>query len=162
MKKRWRKWTRLPDDQAMEERVGRFREQPRFVATGGTLCRLRPAGAVGHTACLFLVAQQTQSRGPHGVGSASDGYRAAHSGTQKVGIGVAAGVVCSLAVARISEGTVVGVTPGDPVLIAAIAVLAVTAAVAAWLPSRRAARWIDGGPEVRVMASYAWDATESR
>jgi ABC-type lipoprotein release transport system permease subunit len=39
------------------------------------------------------------------------------------------------------KGLLFGVTPGDPVaLITGIAVLALTAAVAAWIPSRRAAR----------------------
>lgn len=57
------------------------------------------------------------------------------------GVGVAAGVACSLAVNRMVVGLLFGVTPGDPwSLIAGIAVLTLTAAVAAWIPSRRAAR----------------------
>jgi ABC-type antimicrobial peptide transport system permease subunit len=58
-----------------------------------------------------------------------------------MGAGVAAGVLCSLAVTRMVKGLLFGVTPGDPLsLIAGIAVLTLTAAVAAWVPSRRAAR----------------------
>jgi ABC-type antimicrobial peptide transport system permease subunit len=56
-------------------------------------------------------------------------------------VGVGAGTVCSLAVMRLVKGLLVGVTPEDPAsLVAAIAVLGLTAAAAAWIPSRRAAR----------------------
>ena len=49
--------------------------------------------------------------------------------------------LCSLAVTRLAKGLLFGVAPGDPVsLIAAAAVLALTAVLAAWIPSRRAAR----------------------
>jgi len=57
------------------------------------------------------------------------------------GIGIVAGVLCSLAVTRMVKGLLFGVAPDDPLSLAAgIAVLALTAVLAAWIPSRRAAR----------------------
>jgi ABC-type antimicrobial peptide transport system permease subunit len=57
------------------------------------------------------------------------------------GAGIAVGALCSLAVTRMVKGLLFGVAPDDPLsLIAAIAVLATTAALAAWIPSRRASR----------------------
>ncbi len=56
------------------------------------------------------------------------------------GIGLALGVAGSAALARMAEGLVFGIKPGDPrVELAAAAVLAATALVAAWLPAGRAA-----------------------
>jgi hypothetical protein len=50
-------------------------------------------------------------------------------------------VAGALAVTRTVKGLLFGVTPGDPLsLTVGIAVLALTAALAAWIPSRRAAR----------------------
>ncbi len=133
--------------QSMDERVGRFREQPRFIAT---LVALFAAfgvllAAVGLYGVLsFLVAQQTQEIGvrmalgarPRDIAA----YIHTHAGAW-TGIGVAVGVACSLAVAHLVKGLLFGVSPQDPMsLIAAIAVLAFTAAVAAWVPSRRASR----------------------
>jgi predicted permease len=133
--------------EAMEQRVGRFREQPRFVAT---LVALFAAfgvllAAVGLYGVLsFLVAQQTQEIGvrmalgarPRDIAARIQAYAGVWTG-----VGVAAGAACSLAVTRMAKGLLFGVTPGDPLsLLAAIAVLALTAVVAAWIPSRRAAR----------------------
>jgi len=57
------------------------------------------------------------------------------------GIGVAAGLASSLALARMIRGLLFGVAPNDPAsLLAATLVLVVTAALAAWIPSYRAAR----------------------
>ncbi len=57
------------------------------------------------------------------------------------GIGVVVGAACSMAIMRLVKRLLFGVTPEDPTsLIAAIAALALTAAVAPWVPSRRAAR----------------------
>jgi predicted permease len=133
--------------EAMEDRVGRFREQPRFVATlvalfAGFGVLLAAVGLYG--VLSFLVAQQTQEIGvrmalgarPKDIAGRIQAYAALWTG-----VGAAAGAACSLALARMVKGLLFGVTPGDPVaLITGIAVLALTAAVAAWIPSRRAAR----------------------
>jgi predicted permease len=133
--------------ETMEDRLGRFREQPRFLAA---LVALFAAfglllAAVGLYGVLsFLVAQRTQEIGvrmamgarPRDIAMLVGGYAAMWTG-----IGVAAGTAGSLALARVAKGLLSGVAPADPrPLLAAIAVLALTAAVAAWAPSRRAAR----------------------
>jgi ABC-type antimicrobial peptide transport system permease subunit len=58
-----------------------------------------------------------------------------------VAVGIAIGVPAMLAVSRLVAARLFGVGPADPVTIAgAIVVLAAAAAVAAFLPARRAAR----------------------
>jgi ABC-type antimicrobial peptide transport system permease subunit len=58
-----------------------------------------------------------------------------------VGIGVAVGLGASLLLGRWLEALAFGVEPSDPAILAAAALLlAAVAAVAAWLPARRAAR----------------------
>jgi ABC-type antimicrobial peptide transport system permease subunit len=130
----------------MPARVGRFRGQPRFVATlvamfAGFGVLLAAVGLYG--VLSFLVTQQTQEIGvrmalgarPSDIAVKIQSYAGAWTG-----IGVAVGALCSLAVTQMVRGLLFGVTPGDPLsLIAAITVLALTAAVAAWIPSRRAA-----------------------
>jgi len=57
------------------------------------------------------------------------------------GIGVVAGLAGSFALARTIRGLLFEVSPNDPVsLLASATVLLVTAALAAWIPSSRAAR----------------------
>ena len=56
-------------------------------------------------------------------------------------LGVAAGLVCALALGNYLSTLLFGVTPHDPVTFAsAAAVLAGAAAVACWVPARRAMR----------------------
>jgi ABC-type antimicrobial peptide transport system permease subunit len=133
--------------QTMEERVGRFREQPRFVATlvglfAGFGVLLAAVGLYG--VLSFLVAQQTQEIGVRmalGARPRDIAVRVQAYAGLWTGVGVVAGTVCALLVTRMVKGLLFGVTPGDPVsLMAGIAVLALTASVAAWVPSRRAAR----------------------
>jgi len=58
-----------------------------------------------------------------------------------VGAGVAIGSIASLAAVRLLTGFLFGVQPADAAsFLAAIAVLAVTAGIAAYMPARRAAR----------------------
>jgi ABC-type antimicrobial peptide transport system permease subunit len=58
-----------------------------------------------------------------------------------VAIGLAIGLAASVALARLLESLLFGVGAADPVTIAGvIAVLAVVAAAAAYLPARRATR----------------------
>jgi putative ABC transport system permease protein len=55
-------------------------------------------------------------------------------------IGIAAGLIASLALTRLMRSMLVGVAPTDPLTLAAVAVLFFSiAAVACWLPARRAA-----------------------
>jgi putative ABC transport system permease protein len=131
----------------LEDRVGRFRQQPRFVATLVTLFAgfgvlLAAVGLYG--VLSFLVAQRTQEIGARmALGARPRDIAAqiqAHAGLW-TGIGVGVGAACSIAVTRMVRGLLFGVTPGDPwSLVAGIAVLLLTAWLAAWLPSRRAAR----------------------
>jgi putative ABC transport system permease protein len=133
--------------ETMEERVGRFTDRPRFVAA---LVSLFAAfglvlAAVGLYGVLsFLVAQQTPEIGirmaigarPLDIALQVQRYAGAWTA-----IGVAAGVVCSLALTRSVRGLLFEVSPGDPASLAiAAGVLAMIGALAAWVPSHRAAR----------------------
>lgn len=57
-----------------------------------------------------------------------------------VGIGIGAGVPCALALGRALQSLLFGVQPTDPVVATvAVGTLTTVAAVAAWIPARRAA-----------------------
>ncbi|HUK52173.1 MAG TPA: hypothetical protein VL099_02665, partial [Candidatus Binatia bacterium] len=59
---------------------------------------------------------------------------------QLVLLGVALGIPCALALSRLISGMLFGVTPADPVTLAAAVLLLLAAALAAgYLPARRAA-----------------------
>jgi putative ABC transport system permease protein len=63
------------------------------------------------------------------------------SGLTLAMVGIAAGLAGFLAVARLLSAILYGVTPHDPVtIVAGVGVLAICAALAAYLPARRAAR----------------------
>ena len=56
-----------------------------------------------------------------------------------VGAGLAAGLLAAAALTRLIRALLCEVSPGDPIsLAAAIAALVITAALAAWIPARRA------------------------
>jgi putative ABC transport system permease protein len=56
-------------------------------------------------------------------------------------LGLAAGIVCALALGRIIAGLLFSVSPSDPKTIAGVAVITIAAALAAaWVPARRATR----------------------
>jgi predicted permease len=133
--------------ETLEERVDRFRERPRFVATlVGVFAALGLAlAAVGLYGVLsFLVARQTREIGVRMAIGARPVDIALH--IQKyagiwTGVGVIAGLAGSFALARTIRGLLFEVSPNDPVsLLVSAAVLLVTAALAAWIPSYRAAR----------------------
>ena len=133
--------------ETLEQRVDRFRERPRFVAAlvglfAGFGLLLAAVGLYG--VLSFLVARQTREIGvrmaigarPLDIALQIQKY----AGTW-TGIGVIAGLAGSFALARTIRGLLFEVSPNDPVsLLVSAAVLLVTAALAAWVPSSRAAR----------------------
>jgi len=133
--------------ETMDERVERFRERPRFVAIlVGLFAALGLLlAAVGLYGVLsFLVARQTREIGvrmaigarPRDIALQVQKYAGAWTG-----IGVATGLAGSFVLARTIRGLLFEVSPTDPIsLMAAATVLVVTAALAAWIPSYRAAR----------------------
>lgn len=133
--------------ETMETRVDRFRDRPRFLAF---LVALFAAlglllAAVGLYGVLsFLVAQQTRQIGVRMALGARPRDIALqvqkHAGVWTAA-GVAAGLAGSLALARVVRGLLFEVSPVDPLSFSvAVAVLVAVAALAAWLPSHRAAR----------------------
>jgi predicted permease len=133
--------------ETLDQRVDRFRERPRFVAAlVGLFAALGLLlAAVGLYGVLsFLVARQTREIGVRMAIGARPLDIALH--IQKyagiwTGIGVAVGLAGSFALARTIRGLLFEVSPNDPVsLLASATVLVVTAVLAAWIPSHRAAR----------------------
>ena len=131
----------------LEQRVDRFRERPRFVATlvglfAGLGLLLAAVGLYG--VLSFLVARQTREIGvrmaigarPFDIALQIQKYAGLWTG-----IGVVTGLACAFALAKTIRGLLFDVSPGDPIsLLVSAAVLLVTAALAAWIPSSRAAR----------------------
>ena len=71
-------------------------------------------------------------------------------GLANVAVGTLAGLLVFWATRRVLEAWLYGIAPGDPrVLAAAVALLALVATFAAWLPARRAAR-IDPAATLRL------------
>jgi putative ABC transport system permease protein len=63
------------------------------------------------------------------------------TGLRLVAVGMALGIAMSLVLGRVIGAQLVGVTAYDPATLAVTSLLlAVTAAVACWIPARRAAR----------------------
>ena len=133
--------------ETMETRVDRFRDRPRFLA--GLVSLFAALGlllaAVGLYGVLsFLVAQQTRQIGVRMALGARPRDIALqvqkHAGLWTAA-GVAAGLAGSLALTKVVRGLLFEVSPADPLSFAvAVAVLVAVAALAAWLPSSRAAR----------------------
>jgi predicted permease len=133
--------------ETLEQRVDRFRERPRFVATlvglfAGLGLLLAAVGLYG--VLSFLVARQTREIGVRmaiGAQPLDIALQIQKYAGIWTGIGVAAGLAGSFALARTIRGLLFEVSPNDPVsLLASAAVLLVTAALAAWIPSSRAVR----------------------
>jgi predicted permease len=133
--------------ESMDGRVERFRERPRFVAIlVGLFAALGLLlAAVGLYGVLsFLVARQTREIGvrmaigarPRDIALQVQRYAGVWTA-----VGVVAGLAGSFELARTIRGLLFEVSPTDPIsLAAAVAVLVVTAGLAAWIPSHRAAR----------------------
>ena len=133
--------------ETLEQRVDRFRDRPRFVATlVGMFAALGLLlTAVGLYGVLsFLVARQTREIGVRmaiGARPVDIALQIQKYAGIWTGVGVAAGFAGSFALAHTIRGLLFEVSPNDPIsLVAAAAVLFMTAALAAWIPSYRAAR----------------------
>ena len=133
--------------ETLGQRVDRFRERPRFVATlvgvfAGLGLLLAAVGLYG--VLSFLVARQTREIGVRmaiGARPVDIVLQIQKYAALWTGIGVAVGLAGSFALARTIRGLLFEVSPGDPAsLLVSAAVLLVTAALAAWVPSSRAAR----------------------
>jgi len=138
----------LPVDiQSMEERLDRYRQRPRFIAAvvAGFASLGLGVAAVGLYGLLaFLVARQTREIGvrmvlgaqPRDIAVQVIGYAGAW-----IAAGVLAGIAGSLALSGILRGLLFDVSPWDPASLLVPAVTLCSAGLlAAWIPSRRAAR----------------------
>ena len=138
----------LPVDiQTMEERVDRFRDRPRFLAAvvaGFALLGLVLAAAGLYGVLSFLVAQQTREIGVRMAVGASPrdiGWIVQSRAAVWIAAGVVVGTAGSLVLSRTVRGLLFELSPQDPAsMILPVVALALAGAVAAWLPSRRAAR----------------------
>jgi putative ABC transport system permease protein len=129
----------------MQTRVDRLSERPRFLAalTGLFAVFGLILAAVGLYGVLsFLVAQRTREIGVRmALGATPGGIALMMQGQagKWTAAGIAVGLAGSAAVMRLAQGALFHVSPYDPSsLAAAIALLAGVAALAAWLPARRA------------------------
>ena len=133
--------------ETMQTRVSRFTDRPRFIAflviLFATFASLL-AGVGLYGVLSFLVAQRTREIGvrmalgakPREVAVVIQRYAIAWAG-----IGIFAGTLGALAATRAIKGLLFGVAPSDGLSLATAAgALAVLAALAAWVPSYRAAR----------------------
>jgi putative ABC transport system permease protein len=138
----------LPVDiQTMEQRVDRFRQRPRFIAA--VLAGFASLGlllaAVGLYGLLaFLVAQQTREIGVRmalGARPRDVALRVQSQAGAWIATGIVAGMAGSLALSGAIRGLLFEVSPWDPISLAIpAATLCAVGALAAWLPSRRAAQ----------------------
>ncbi|MGH7616504.1 MAG: ABC transporter permease [Gemmatimonadaceae bacterium] len=102
-------------------------------------------GALGIYGVLaYLVTQRTREIGVRIALGAQRGDvlgMVVGSGLRLAGLGVAIGLVGALALTRLMQGVLYGVTPYDPVTFAGVAIgLVAVAAFASWLPALRATR----------------------
>ena len=133
--------------ETMEARVDHLRDRPRFIAAviaGFAALGLLLAAAGLYGVLSFLVAQQTREIGVRmalGARPRDIGLRVQLRAGAWIAAGVVVGTAGSLALARTVSGLLFEVSPQDPVsLLAPVLALCAAGALAAWLPSRRAAR----------------------
>lgn len=133
--------------ETLQQRVESFRERPRFVAMlvglfAGFGLLLAAVGLYGLLS--FLVARRTREIGVRmaiGARPADIAWQVQKYAGIWTGIGVAGGLLGSLALGRAIRGLLFEVSPNDPFSLTAAAVaLLITAALAAWIPAHRASR----------------------
>ncbi len=137
----------VPTVRPMSEWLGRSTAERRFqsavFAAFAAVGLLLAAGGLYGT-LLFLAAQRRREMGIRLALGASRGRierRLLVSGLGMTGAGVLLGLAGAWATGRFLEAQVWGVEPGDPVTLAGAAgLLMATAALASWLPARRAGR----------------------
>jgi putative ABC transport system permease protein len=131
----------------MQDRVGRSVARPRVTASlvvlfGGMALALAAFGIYGVVA--FSVAQRTRELGVRLAVGARPGdvvRLVVGQGMRPALGGVALGLVAAAASARLLAGLLYGVGAADPATFAGVALfLAGVAALAAWVPARRATR----------------------
>ena len=133
--------------ETLDERIGQLAERPRFNA-----CLLALFAAMGLLLSLiglygvisFLVAQRTREIGVRmalGATPAAVSRLVLGHAARWTAAGVALGLIGSLFAARLVESMLFHLSARDPwVLAGAIAAISAAAMLAAWIPSRRAAR----------------------
>jgi len=131
--------------ETLNARVDHLREQPRFVDWLVSLFALfgPRLSAIGIYGVLsFAVSRRTHEIGLRMAFGATPGKIAVliqKQAAAMVGAGLAAGLLAAAALTRLIRALLFEVSPGDPIsLAAAIAALVITAALAAWIPARRA------------------------
>lgn len=131
----------------LDERMARSLVSPRFnmVLVGGFALVALLLAAVGvYGVIAYAVASRTRELGVRIALGATPGELVAGVVRRGMGlamIGVAAGCLGALAIGRLLTSLLYGLPPSDPLaLSAAVVVLALVAAVASWLPARRASR----------------------
>jgi len=132
--------------ETLNARVDHLREQPRFVDWLVSLFALFGLALVGdpdlRRAIVRGFAPHARNRTSYGAWSHTGQDRGSDpetGGRAMVGAGLAAGLLAAAALTRLIRALLFDVSPGDPIsLAAAIAALVITAALAAWIPARRA------------------------
>ena len=137
----------LPEIRTQEEKIrqtlGTERMFAGVVSSFGVIAALLAAiGLYGVMA--YAVTRRTSEIGIRvalGAGRGAVQWMVLRESLWMVVTGLAAGIPAALALTRFVQGTLYGIKPNDPVsFIAAGALMIVVAAVAAWIPARRAAR----------------------
>ncbi|MBI3493232.1 MAG: ABC transporter permease [Acidobacteria bacterium] len=138
--------TPIFDVMTLDERIASATARPRFNATvvaafSAAALLLAAIGVYG--VLSYAVSSRTRELGIR-LALGADGRRlltlVLGEGLRLATIGAVLGIAAALAVARVMQGLLVGVTASDPrVLAAGVAVMLVVSALAAFLPARRAA-----------------------
>ena len=130
-------------EQILEESVASRRFQM-YLAVAFALSALALASLGIYGVISFTVARRTAEMGIRialGARGAQLVGMVVRQGMIPVAAGLAAGVLCSLAVSRLIASQLYGVAPNDPLSIAVVVMLLLAVALGAcWIPARRATR----------------------